>query len=720
MAQKKSSAKQKQVLSPENYIRKKARNLPIDKCYINSRWKQEGMAQIIVARKHSNGNYTHGFYLVDLLCLGVRDTFYYYNSSDDELKSLINEMSFGVKMIEVDYTLVHNIIYAAIEYADALGFKPHKVFNTTSRFILEEDTEDVELIDVECGLKGKPTFVRPHSFADAQANSIINQLNKSVGAGNFDVIIPGTYNDDEKYDDLEDEGWTDVWDDDADEEWNDDDDDDENDEPNPRFQHFLKYETMTPLARKALFLNLTKKDIKTLEAEELKELYIVTESIYLNDVAVDEQVDYYYDQWSEEVEMEILTDEYTPEILGVDPLKFSGSELNELSQDINKLKAKKKLLKKDVGSLLKKWGKVPLLRYYELLVTSEKEHEQQLLSLLSSSPNYPLFRLELLEGLMNSNVEVQTPLFGDVFENRSAVLDVEMRMFLQLKIIAMAIDKDDADLFDKLEAQSLVVEELDLPDEDLEMVNGLLLMVKITVLSNFFASENMDKTSTPNSLQQTATKKTSTTNNPQQTATKKASTSKNDECATTLQFSIKLKYLDSPSVWRQLQMPADATFDEFHCAIQLAFGWENEHLYMFSPKGYASSPIIEIPFEEYDSPFSQNKIVRLDAKTLTLSEIFTEEGQTYTYIYDLGDSWEHLITLEEILPISIQTPSLIDGSGACPPENCGGPGGYEDILDILENKKHPEYSETRSWLGLKRGEQWNPHLFDLLKTRELF
>ena len=67
-----------QMLSPENYIRKKARSLPIHECTINSHWEESGLANISIARRHTNGNITSCFYLIDLLCLGVKDTHYIF------------------------------------------------------------------------------------------------------------------------------------------------------------------------------------------------------------------------------------------------------------------------------------------------------------------------------------------------------------------------------------------------------------------------------------------------------------------------------------------------------------------------------------------------------------------------------------------------------------------------------------------------------------------
>ncbi len=147
-------AKQKQ-LSPENYIKTRARTLPIDKCYINVDWKETGMANIVVQRKHTNGNFTFGVYLVDLFALGTKDTFWNFNTPI----SIYEKLKHGIKHIEVEYNLVHNIIFGGNEYAEEHGFKIHKDFNLT-KYILEPDDENIPLIDIEFGKNGKPLVIQ--------------------------------------------------------------------------------------------------------------------------------------------------------------------------------------------------------------------------------------------------------------------------------------------------------------------------------------------------------------------------------------------------------------------------------------------------------------------------------------------------------------------------------------------------------------------------------
>jgi len=83
----KNKGKVIQMLSPENYIRKKARMLPIYECWLNNDWEVSGAASIIIARRHTNENITFYLYLVDLYCLGVKDSF--YSSTSRKLNSVI-------------------------------------------------------------------------------------------------------------------------------------------------------------------------------------------------------------------------------------------------------------------------------------------------------------------------------------------------------------------------------------------------------------------------------------------------------------------------------------------------------------------------------------------------------------------------------------------------------------------------------------------------------
>ena len=194
---------QPQLLSPENYIRQKARNLPVYECLNNDGWDNTGTASIVISRIHANDNLTVGVYLVDLLCLVVKDAFYMFNAPMAEYLEMLDSMRGDFEMVKVDYSLVHNVILAANEFAAELGFKPHKDFTAVAQYILEEDTDDIELMEIECGKTGSPLYIQHPVVLDGEANRVIKQLERAVGEGNFDVITGEE--EDELYDDEEDE-----------------------------------------------------------------------------------------------------------------------------------------------------------------------------------------------------------------------------------------------------------------------------------------------------------------------------------------------------------------------------------------------------------------------------------------------------------------------------------------------------------------------------------
>lgn len=178
-----------------------------------------------------------------------------------------------------------------------------------------------------------------------------------------------------------------------------------------------------------------------------------------------------------------------------------------------------------------------------------------------------------------------------------------------------------------------------------------------------------------------------------------------------LTFRIQLSKVTKPPVWRRVTVPDSFSFARFHYVIQEAFGWMNSHLYQFSEKGYASDIFIGEPSED-----DWNEVK--DSSKIKLSKVFTKKGQRYTYIYDFGDDWVHKITLEEMDDIQAKQADCISGKGACPPEDCGGPWGFEEFKETVNNPKHPEYDNMREWMGLAEGEQWDAAAFDIEEAKD--
>jgi len=181
----KKAKQQPARLSPPKYIKTKGRGLPVYDCRVSEEWQAMGLATVVIARQQPSGNLIMGVYLVDTMCLGVKDTFYEFNITSYEYKDLLSGMEIGQILSEVDYTLAHNIIYGAIDFAEEYGFTPHKDFAIT-QYLLEEDHEaKVPFIELDFGNEGVPVlFVK----AGMNPNKYIAQLNQSAGEGNYEVV----------------------------------------------------------------------------------------------------------------------------------------------------------------------------------------------------------------------------------------------------------------------------------------------------------------------------------------------------------------------------------------------------------------------------------------------------------------------------------------------------------------------------------------------------
>lgn len=182
MAKKKKSAPQ--LLSPEKYIREKARSLPIGKCSIDKNWKDIGLTLIAVPRLHKQGTYTLATFMVDTFCRGVMNGIYYFNLPEEEYNEIMNQMNDRFDRQEIDYVEAHNIIYGAIAFAEEAGIKPDKSFELT-RYILEEDTDDIPLIEYEFGKNGKHFLMAKDRM---EASEYLPLLRKNLG-DNFDYTI---------------------------------------------------------------------------------------------------------------------------------------------------------------------------------------------------------------------------------------------------------------------------------------------------------------------------------------------------------------------------------------------------------------------------------------------------------------------------------------------------------------------------------------------------
>ena len=165
------------------------------------------------------------------------------------------------------------------------------------------------------------------------------------------------------------------------------------------------------------------------------------------------------------------------------------------------------------------------------------------------------------------------------------------------------------------------------------------------------------------------------------------------------QFRVTLRGIE-PEVWRLIAVPAKYSFWDLHVAIQDAMGWLDSHLHAFRIQNPQTGLVDQIGIP--DDSFEDDATF-LPGWEIPMNEYFKEPGNSANYEYDFGDGWEHAVVLEEVtsrIPRK-QYPVCLDGGQTCPPEDCGGIHGYQELLAILRDPTHEEHDSMVQWVGGK-------------------
>lgn len=175
-----------------------------------------------------------------------------------------------------------------------------------------------------------------------------------------------------------------------------------------------------------------------------------------------------------------------------------------------------------------------------------------------------------------------------------------------------------------------------------------------------------------------------------------------------IQLTVSL-HQSAPLIWRSIVLDKATSFFELHHIIQIAMGWKNYHLFEFNLDGYRIGMI-----EENEEGYDSNQL--LDATKTLLADVLSLEKDNFQYTYDFGDGWLHDIEVQQLSEKQEDGiyPKCTNGQMNCPPEDCGGMPGFYDLLKILANKKHPEYRESKIWVGKK----YDPELFEPVKVNK--
>lgn len=201
-----------------------------------------------------------------------------------------------------------------------------------------------------------------------------------------------------------------------------------------------------------------------------------------------------------------------------------------------------------------------------------------------------------------------------------------------------------------------------------------------------------------------------------------------DSSKRTREYVVEISLDDAPvPVLRRLSVPSNLYIGHFVYCLVYAMGWEGYHLTELTQDGVLWRSTKERAMDadagiEYEEMFPGAKV--RNSFRATVSQLLRKVGDECSLTYDLGDSWHHTIRLAEIrryednlLHYAGVGVEILSGKGACPPEDCGGVSGYEEILSIIKDPDHYEYDRFQSLLG----PHFDPAFFDKRSaTRRLY
>jgi hypothetical protein len=156
-----------------------------------------------------------------------------------------------------------------------------------------------------------------------------------------------------------------------------------------------------------------------------------------------------------------------------------------------------------------------------------------------------------------------------------------------------------------------------------------------------------------------------------------------------------------PPIWRRIEVVSDTSLEQLNDLIQGAFGWLGGHLWVFSTADDEFGPAdAELDFR--------------DAARTTIATVARRAGDRLRYTYDFGDDWQHEIVVEQVAAAdpAATYPHCLGGRRAAPPDDCGGIGAYEQLLEALADPGDPDHAERIEWLGDRLPIEWDPAAFD--------
>ena len=160
---------------------------PVEACYLNTDWKEQGLARIVVTRSQNDGRTIVGVFLVDIFCLGVKNAFCNEGLTRRQIEDeLLSRYYQNEEPTRIGINYAKEIIYGAVDYARSLGFEPHPDFELSRHVLGTEEFSRTRSLQFG-GPEGKPLYI---AGPDDDAPAVHRKLRERLGENGFDFIMP--------------------------------------------------------------------------------------------------------------------------------------------------------------------------------------------------------------------------------------------------------------------------------------------------------------------------------------------------------------------------------------------------------------------------------------------------------------------------------------------------------------------------------------------------
>jgi len=160
---------------------------PIHEALVPARLFELGVGNLVFSRLLPDGRIAMGMFLLDTYCLGVKDAF----------AAIVTQAEYAIRRSQwsskeslqpIAPACFRKLVEGCVAYAQDLGFSPHADYAVASQIFGDVQSADCAT-PFEYGHDGKPFYVSGPHETPAQVQAIMDQLERRVGAGNFDYLV---------------------------------------------------------------------------------------------------------------------------------------------------------------------------------------------------------------------------------------------------------------------------------------------------------------------------------------------------------------------------------------------------------------------------------------------------------------------------------------------------------------------------------------------------